>query len=112
MDDVDFNYYHNSILQLLEDFNNECSFDSEAISYEKLLELIMRKTANEKAERISHELEYFMPRIKKMKINRLDFIALIPVIIYIESCLNHGRSLFRFQENSLLDVHMRRALLT
>ncbi|CAF0986418.1 unnamed protein product [Rotaria sp. Silwood1] len=112
LDDVDFNYYHNNILELLEDFNNQCLSDRITISYEQLLEFIRKRLGNNKIERISNELEFVMPKIKTMKISRLDFIALIPVIIYVESCFAHGRTLFRFQENSLLDLHIRQALLT
>ncbi len=112
MDDVDFNYYLNNIRELLEDFNAQCSFDKGTMNHETLLELIIKRTRTGKPEHISNELEYVMPRIKTMRINRLEFIALLPAIIYIESCLEHGRSLFRFRENSLLDIHMRQALLT
>jgi hypothetical protein len=72
----------------------------------------MSQTRNGHIERISNELEYIMPKNKKTKINRIEFIALLPAIIYIESCLEQGRSLFRFRENSLLDTHMRQAVLT
>jgi hypothetical protein len=112
LDDVDFNYYHDNILELLEEFNNQCLLDTGTINYENLLKLIMKRTTNDKKERITHELEYVMPKIQTMKINRLDFIALLPAIIYIESCFDHGRVLFRFRENSVLDLHMRRALIT
>jgi hypothetical protein len=112
LDDVDFNYYHDNILQLLEKFNNQCSSITETITYEHLLQLIIQRTTNGKIERISIELERIMPEIKIIKINRLDFIAILPAIIYIESCLDHERLLFRFRENSILDTHIRRALLT
>ncbi len=112
MDDVDFNYYHNNILELLEDFNNQCSSDTETINYENLLQLIIKRTINDKTERIANQLEYVMPRIKTMKMNRLDFISLLPTIIYIESCFDQGRRLFRFRENSILDSHMRQELFT
>ncbi|CAF0863895.1 unnamed protein product [Rotaria sordida] len=112
LDDVDFNYYHNNIFELLEDFNNQCLSNSQTINYEQFLEFIKKRIGNNKIERISNELEYIMPKIKTMKISRLDFIALLPIIIYIESYYVHGQTLFRFQENSLLDLHIRQALLT
>ncbi|CAF2674429.1 unnamed protein product [Rotaria sp. Silwood2] len=112
LDDVDFNYYHKNISELLEDFNNQCLSNSETIGYGQLLEFIRKRIGNSKIERVSNELEYVMPKIKTRKISRLDFIALMPVIIYIESSFTHGQTLFRFQENSLLDLHIRQALLT
>ena len=86
--DVDFNYYHDDILELLKEFNNQCLSNTGIIKYENLLDLIMKRIKNGKIERISNELEHVMPKIKTMKINRLDFIALIPAIIYIESSLD------------------------
>jgi hypothetical protein len=112
LDDVDFNYYHKNILELLEEFNNHCLSNTGTINYENFLELIMKRTINDKIERITKQLEYIMPKIKIMKINRLDFIALLPAIIYIQSCFDRERTLFRFRENSILDLHMRQALLT
>ncbi|CAF2091170.1 unnamed protein product [Rotaria magnacalcarata] len=112
LNDVDFNYYHNSIFELLEDFNNQSACDVGKITYEQLIEFIRKRIVNGKVERISRELENVIPKIKTTKINRLDFIALLPAIIYVESTVNHGRSLFRFQENSLLDSHIRQALRT
>lgn len=112
LDDVDFNYYHDDILEMLEDFNSQCVTDAGIINYENLLELIMKRTLNGKIERIANELEYVIPKIKLIKINRLEFIALLPAIIYIQSCLDPAQTLFRFRENSLLDQHLRQALLT
>jgi hypothetical protein len=114
LDDVDFNYYHNHILELLEEFNDRCLSNTGTINYENLLELIMKRTTYNKIERIKNEVfvEYVIPKIKRMKINRLDFISLLPAIIYIQSCFDHGKTLFRFHENSLLDSHMRQAILT
>jgi hypothetical protein len=71
----------------------------------------MNRTTNGKYETIVKELEKLISMIKTMKFTRLEFIAFIPVIIYIESCLDHGKSLFRFRENSILDLHMQKALL-
>jgi hypothetical protein len=112
LDDVDFNYYHDDILELLEEFNNRCLTDAGIINYDNLLDLMMKRTINGKIERIAKELEYVIPKTKIMKINRLEFIALLPTIIYIESCLDPEQSLFRFRENSLLDRHLRQALST
>lgn len=111
MDDVDFNYYHDSIVQLLDQFNNRCIGEMGTISYENLLQLILQRTSNDKTDRITSQLEYVMPKIKSMKINRLDFLALLPVIIYIECSFNQGRTLFRFRDNSILDIDIRRVLL-
>ncbi|UJR14043.1 hypothetical protein I4U23_001040 [Adineta vaga] len=110
LDDVDFNYYHDDVLELLEEFNNQCLSKREYIIYENLLEIILKRRNNEKIERIATELQYVIPNIKILKINRLDFLALLPSIIYIESCLDHGQILFRFRENSLLDQHMQLVL--
>jgi hypothetical protein len=44
-----------------------------------------------------------------MSWTRLEFIALLPMIIYVESCLDQQRALFRFGENSILDFHMQRS---
>lgn len=113
LDDVDFNYYHESIVQLIEEFNNiQCLTNRGTITYENLLQLILKRTTIDRKERISNELEYLVPKIKTMKINSLDFLALLPTIIYIQSSFENERSLFRFQENSLLDLHIRQALLT
>lgn len=70
----------------------------------------MSRTTNGKYEHISKEFEKVFPLIKTMKFTRLEFIALLPVIIYIESCFDHGKSLFRFRDNSILDLHMQKAL--
>lgn len=111
LDDVDFNFYHDDIAQLLEDFNDQCTSRMAIITYENLLELILKRAINGRIERIAKELQYVIPNVRTAKINRLDFIALIPAIIYIESCLDNGQALFRFRENSLLDQHMKRALI-
>ncbi|CAF1412219.1 unnamed protein product [Adineta steineri] len=112
LDDVDFNYYHEDILELVDEFNDQCPIDRHIISYEIFLELVMKRIKNGKIERITNELQCIVPNIKTMKINRIDFISFLPLIIYIESCFNHEQSLFRFRENSLLDKHMQRALLS
>jgi hypothetical protein len=112
LDDVDFNYYQENIVELIEEFNVQCFANRGIITYENLLQLIVKRTANDRKERISNELEYLMPKIKTMKINPLDFLALIPAIIYIQSSFHNERALFRFREHSLLDSHIRRALLT
>jgi len=112
LDDVDFNYYHENIVQLIEDFKNQYFANRGIINYANLLELIMKRTTNDRVERISIQLEYLMPRIKTMKITLLDFLALLPAIIYIQSSFNHEHSLFRFREHSILDSHIRQALLT
>jgi len=112
LDDVDFNYYHENIVQLIEDFKNQYFANRGIINYANLLELIMKRTTNDRVERISIQLEYLMPRIKTMKITLLDFLALLPAIIYIQSAFNHEHALFRFREHSILDLHIRQALLT
>ncbi|CAF1343526.1 unnamed protein product [Adineta steineri] len=71
----------------------------------------MNRTTNGKYERITKELENLISTIKIMKFTRLEFIALIPIIIYIESCLDQGKALFRFNDNSILDLHIKKALL-
>ena len=112
LDDVDFNYYHDHIVQLLDQFNEHCVGNMGIISYEILLQMIIQRTTHEKSDRITSQLEYIMPKIKSMKINRFDFLALLPVIIYIESCFNHERTLFRFRDNSILNIDTRRVLFT
>jgi hypothetical protein len=111
LDDVDFNYYHDDILELIEEFDSRYSPITSTINFDNLVALIMNRTTNGKYEQITKELEKLIPLIKTMKFTRLDFIAFIPVIIYIESCLDHGKSLFRFRENSILDLHMQKELL-
>jgi hypothetical protein len=110
LDDVDFNYYREDILELLEEFDSRHSPVTSTINYDNLVALIMNRTTNGKYEHITNELEKLIPMIKTMKFTRLEFIALIPVLIYIESCLDQGKSLFRFRDNSLLDLHMKKAL--
>ncbi|UJR33151.1 hypothetical protein I4U23_020608 [Adineta vaga] len=112
LDDVDFNYYRDDILELLDEFDNRYSPITSTINFDNLIALIMNRTTNGKYDQITRELEILLPKIKTMKFNRLEFIAFIPVIIYIESCLDHGKSLFRFKDNSILDLHIQKALLT
>ena len=112
LDDVDFNYYRDDILELLDEFDSRYSPITSTINFDNLIALVMNRTTHGKYEHISKEFEKLMPMIKTMKFTRLEFISLIPVIIYIESCLDHGKALFRFRENSILDSHMKRALLT
>jgi len=111
LDDVDFNYYRDDILELLDEFDSCYSPITSTINFDNLVTLIMNRTTNGKYETIVKELENLISMIKTMKFTRLEFIAFIPVIIYIESCLDHGKSLFRFRENSILDLHMQKALL-
>ena len=110
LDDVDFNFYHDILVDLLEEFNEQCVSNRGYVTYDNLVEMILKQTTNEKVERIASEVQYVIPNVKLLKINRLDFLALLPSIIYIESCLDHGQGLFRFRDNSLLDQHMQRAL--
>ncbi|CAF3656598.1 unnamed protein product [Rotaria sordida] len=112
LDDVDFNYYHDDVLELLDEFDSRYSPVTSTINFDNLVGLIMNRTINGKYERVTKELESCIPMIKTMKFTRLEFIALIPIIIYIESCLDNGKPLFRFQENSILNLHMQKALLT
>lgn len=112
LDDVDFNYYHGDVLELLDDFDSHYSPVTSTINFDNLVALIMNRTTNGKYERIANELERRIPTIKTMKVTRLEFIALMPLIIYIESSLDHGKTLFRFRENSILNLHMKKALWT
>ncbi|CAF3602731.1 unnamed protein product [Adineta steineri] len=111
LDDVDFNYYHDDIVELLEEFDSRYSPVTSTINFDNLVALIMNRTTNGKYERITKELENLISTIKIMKFTRLEFIALIPIIIYIESCLDQGKALFRFNDNSILDLHIQKALL-
>ncbi|CAF0957209.1 unnamed protein product [Adineta steineri] len=111
LDDVDFNYYHDDIVELLEEFDSRYSPVTSTINFDNLVALIMNRTTNGKYERITKELENLISTIKIMKFTRLEFIALIPIIIYIESCLDQGKALFRFNDNSILDLHIKKALL-
>ena len=70
----------------------------------------MNRTTHGKYERVSNELESRIPMIRTMKFTRLEFIGLVPFIIYIESCLDLEKSLFRFRENSILNFHMQKAV--
>jgi hypothetical protein len=70
----------------------------------------MNRTSKGKSEQIIKEFETLIPMIKTMKLNRLEFIVLTPIIIYIESRFDQGKSLFRFRENSILDSHIKKAL--
>ncbi|CAF0943191.1 unnamed protein product [Adineta ricciae] len=112
LDDVDFNYYREDILELLDEFDKRYSPVTSTINFDNLVALIMNRTTNGKYEQISKELETLLPRIKTTKLNRLEFIALIPIVIYIESYLDRGKALFRFKDNSILDLHIQRALLS
>ncbi|CAF1311034.1 unnamed protein product [Adineta steineri] len=111
LDDVDFNYYHDDIVELLEEFDSRYSPVTSTINFDNLVALIMNRTTNGKYERITKELENLISTIKIMKFTRLEFIALIPIIIYIESCLDQGKALFRFNDNSILELHIQKALL-
>jgi hypothetical protein len=110
LDDVDFNYYRDDILELLEGFDQRYSPVTATINFDSLIGLIMNRTSNGKSEQVIKELETLIPTIKTMKLTRLDFIALVPVIIYIESRFDQGKSLFRFRENSILESHMQKSL--
>ena len=110
LDDVDFNYYRDDIVELLEEFDNRCSSVTLSINFDNLIALIMNRTTTGKPEQIAKELEASFPAIKTIKLTRLEFIALTPLIIYVESCFDQGKSLFRFRDNSLLDLHMQKAL--
>lgn len=107
---MDFNYYRDDIMELLEEFDSRSSPVTSSLNFENLVALIVNRTTNGKPEQISKELEASIPTIKTIKLTRLEFIALTPLIIYIESCFDQGKSLFRFRDNSLLDLHMQRAL--
>lgn len=111
LDDVDFNYYRDDILDLLDEFDHRSSSSAIfEINYEHLVGLILRRNPKGKAEQVNKTFEKLLPTIKAMSWTRLEFIALLPTIIYVESCLDHGRPLFRFRENSILDLHMQRSL--
>ncbi|CAF3948618.1 unnamed protein product [Rotaria sp. Silwood2] len=112
LDDVDFNYYHDDVLELLDEFDSRYSPVTSTINFDNLVGLIMNRTNNGKYERVTKELENRIPMIKTMKVTRLEFIAFIPIIIYIESSLDHEKPLFRFRDNSILNSHMQKALLT
>jgi len=113
LDDVDFNYYRSNILQLIEEYNTYAYSDIGLISYENLIELIQKHSNRSiRIETMVNQLEHLVPNIRTMQINRLDFISFLPVIIYLQSCFDHERKLFRFREHSLLDLHIRQALIT
>lgn len=104
LDDVDFNFYHQTILELLEAFNSHCSSVMGNIDYVSFLDIILQRTATNKADRLSTEFEHLIPMIKSMKINRLYFITLIPAMIFMESSLHREKTLFRFRDHSMLDL--------
>lgn len=82
------------------------------LSFTQFLEILQRRLRTTKVDRLTTEIEYFVPMIRTMKINRLEFIALLPLTIYLESFLHRERTLFRFREHSILDLHLRQALMT
>lgn len=106
MDDVDFNYYREDILELLDEFDHRASTK---LTFDQLISSIQHHANNPKLDTIIQALEKFSPSIRSMSWTRLEFIALLPSLIYIESTLDHGRPLFRFRENSILDLHMQRS---
>ena len=112
LDDVDFNYYHDDIIDLMKEFNSHLSSIIGSITYETFLALILKRKTYDRPERVADELLRLAPTIGTMKISRLDFIALMPLVIYIESSFNCQRTLFRFREQSMLDRHMRQAAAT
>ena len=103
LDDVDFNYYHETIMELLEEFNSHCSSVMGNIDYVSFLHIILQRTATSKVERLSMEFEHLVPMIKTMKINRLYFITLIPAMIFMESSLRREKTLYRLRDHSMLD---------
>ena len=103
LDDVDFNYYHSTILELLEEFNCHCSSVMGNIDYVSFLQIILQRTATSKVDRLSMEFEYLVPMIKTMKINRLYFVTLIPAMIFMESTLRREKTLYRLRDHSMLD---------
>lgn len=111
MDDVDFSYYHDDILGLIEQFDSHSSPVASTINFDTLIGLILHRIPSANYDHVAKELERRIPMIKTMKFSRLDFIGVIPLIIYIGSWIDHTKPLFRFRENSVLDLHMKKALV-
>ena len=106
MDDVDFNFYREDILELLDEFDHRATTK---LTFDQLVAAIQQHATNAKLETIIQALEKLSPSIRSLSWTRLEFIALLPSLIYVESTLDHGRPLFRFRENSILDLHMQRS---
>ena len=111
LDKVDFNFYHDAIIEFLDDFNQIAPSAMSRIDYSQLLRLIIQRIPPHSLEHFALELKYLMPTITTMKMNRLDFLTIIPALIYLESTCYPKRGLFRFRENSILDLHLTRKLI-
>jgi hypothetical protein len=105
LDDVDFNYYHDTIVSLLDEYANHCSPLTGYMSYVHLLEMMHKRMATVRIERLLADIECFLPTIKTMRINRLDFMTIIPLMIYLQSSSNDEQVLFRFRDHSLIDLY-------
>lgn len=107
LDDVDFNYYRNDILEILEGFDRR---RVSIIQFDPLVALIDERATRtgQQQQHVRDKLEQLFPMVRTMQWTRLEFIALLPAMIYIESCPEHGRALFRFRDHSMLDSHMQR----
>lgn len=111
LDDVDFNFYHDTIVDLLDEFNDYCPSNNSNLSFDEFISILQRRLGTFQVDRLTSEFEYFIPMIRTMKINRLEFLTLLPLTIYLESSFHRERTLFRFREHSILDLHLRQALV-
>ena len=105
LDDVDFNFYRHDILDILDGFDRR---RISILQFDPLVALIEERAARTQRQHVRETLEQLFPMARTMQWTRLDFIALLPAIVYIESCQEHGRALFRFRDHSMLDAHMQR----
>lgn len=112
LEDVDFNYYHDTIVDLLNDFNEYSPEPMGRIEYSTLLRLILQRIPENRLEKFVIQLLNYVPNVKTMRINRLDFITLIPVIIFLETTCFPHREMFRFRDHSLLKTHISEGLTT
>ena len=112
LDDVDFNYYRDDILDYLNEFDQFASSSfTNQLSFEQLVTTIQHRMPAIKREQIVNTLETLLPAIKTIGWSRIEFIAFVPTLIFIESSLDQSRTLFRFRENSILDSHMKRHVI-
>ncbi|CAF1486881.1 unnamed protein product, partial [Didymodactylos carnosus] len=125
LDDVDFNHYREDMLEYIVSI---IEFDAreresvhnltQTIPFDSLLSIISSRTNNSDWSHTKHTYDEFFRFISQLSsksnptltyISRLDYICHIPLFLYVESLLDNAPPLFRFRENSILDLHMQRS---
>ena len=78
LDDVDFNYYRDDILELLDEFDSRFSPITSTINFDNLIALIMNRTTNGKYEHITKELEKIILKLKEVLMGK----SLLPRLLF------------------------------